>query len=163
MHLGTFPDGLEFATFVMSRNNYPFENMSIEDHQAIFDDTRNNVPNPSDLAGTWSGHLVLLPTTDNSLLNQVSPVAFRVSFQAQDGRTTAKYQVGPVEFSIALDAATPQGFREIDSDTILGMCLVPDAAAIANLPACFVRTVSGGSNIYFVLKRVQAAQPVAAP
>jgi cholesterol oxidase len=163
MHLGTFPDGLEFATFVMSRNNYPFENMSTEDHQAIFDDPRNNVPNPSDLAGNWSGHLVLLPTTDNSLLNQVSPVAFRVSFQTEDGRTTAKYQVGPVEFSIALDAPTPQGFREIDSDTILGMCLVPDAAAIANLPACFVRTVSGGSNIYFVLKRVQAAQPVAAP
>jgi hypothetical protein len=43
------------------------------------------------------------------------------------------------------------------------VCLVSDAAVVANLPACFVKTVSGGSNIYFVLNRAQAAVPVSAP
>jgi len=44
MHLGTFPNGIEFAAFVMARNNYPFENMSMEDHQRMFADARNTVP-----------------------------------------------------------------------------------------------------------------------
>src|SRR5205823_229541 len=40
MHLGEFPHGVEFATFVMARNNYPFEKMSVPDHQAIFNGDR---------------------------------------------------------------------------------------------------------------------------
>jgi hypothetical protein len=40
MHLGSFPDGMEFATFVMERHNYPFQNMSVEDHRLAFADPR---------------------------------------------------------------------------------------------------------------------------
>src|SRR5690606_25436223 len=51
MHLGDFPNGIEFATFVMERHNYPFENMSVPDHHAIFSDSRTRVPAPQELAG----------------------------------------------------------------------------------------------------------------
>ena len=38
MHVGQFPTGVEVATFVMVRHNYPFEKMSVPDHHAIFAD-----------------------------------------------------------------------------------------------------------------------------
>jgi hypothetical protein len=50
MHLGDFPNGVEFASFVMERHNYPFEKMSIADHHAIFADPRTRVPRPDELA-----------------------------------------------------------------------------------------------------------------
>ena len=56
MHLGTFPDGIEFATFVMARQNYPFENMSVPDADALFNDTRATVPTADAIAGDWDGH-----------------------------------------------------------------------------------------------------------
>ncbi|HTS66103.1 MAG TPA: GMC family oxidoreductase [Candidatus Acidoferrales bacterium] len=120
MHLGTFPDGLAFATFVMSRNNYPFENMSIADHQAMFADPRNAVPAAAQLTGNWNGRAILSPSADESLLNQVNPVLFHVSLQSD-----ARYQVGPVEFTRPLDA---KEFRMIDANTLLSSCgksLVP--------------------------------------
>ncbi len=35
MHIGEFPDGKEFATFVMARHNYPFELATDEDRKLI--------------------------------------------------------------------------------------------------------------------------------
>lgn len=141
MHLGIFPNGMEFAAFVMSRNNYPFENMSIEDHQGMFADPRNAVPALSQLTGDWSGHLILLPTTANSLLNQVSPVLFQVSFETQGQQTTAQYQVGPAQFQQTLDAVTLQAdYRAIDGDTLLGKCVAPQIPAL--------------DSLHFLLKRV---------
>ncbi|MBI4903954.1 MAG: GMC family oxidoreductase [Acidobacteria bacterium] len=57
MHLGEYPNGIEFATFVMARNNYPFANMSIADHQALFSAS----PVPAALDGTWEGQLLTEP------------------------------------------------------------------------------------------------------
>lgn len=155
MHLGTFPDGLEFATFVMARNNYPFENMSMEDHRRLFGDTRNTAPAASQLTGDWGGHLILLPAS-TSLLNQVSPVLFRVSFETQGGQTTAQYQVGPVQFSQPLDAGTLQsGFRAIDSDTMIGRCTAPLIPALAAVLAPFSQPDSAGPVFCFLLKRTR--------
>jgi hypothetical protein len=160
MHLGTFPDGLEFATFVMSRNNYPFENMSVEDHQAIFADPRNKAPDVAALAGSWNGRLILLPTTGNSLLNQVSPVEFQVSVR----QGTAQYSIGPAQFATPLDAAAMErSFRQVDGDTVLGVCTAPQTPAMGDIVARFAKAAAGGPNLYFVLKRVQAAVPTAAP
>ena len=36
MHLGEYPNGFEFATFVMSRYSYPLERMSADDHRLLF-------------------------------------------------------------------------------------------------------------------------------
>jgi cholesterol oxidase len=164
MHLGTFPNGLEFATFVMSRNNYPFENMSIEDHQRIFADPRNAAPAVDQLAGNWSGHLILVPSTTNSLLNQVSPVLFQVSFTTQGAQTTAEYQIGPAQLSHTLDAGSLQAsYRAIDGDTVLGKCTVPQDPALAGVLASFSQSVSGAREVYFLLKRAQAAALATAP
>ena len=164
MHLGTFPDGLEFATFVMSRDNYPFENMSIEDYQAIFADSRNKVPDTAALTGIWNGHLIFLPTAGSSLLNQVSPVTFQLSVATQGQQTTGQYKVGPAEFSVPLDAAAlQQNFRQVDGDTVLGVCTAPQIPAIADITALFGKPASAEANLYFVLKRAQATIPVAAP
>ncbi len=35
MHIGDFPNGLEFATFVMARHNYPFELATADDQKRI--------------------------------------------------------------------------------------------------------------------------------
>jgi hypothetical protein len=115
--------------------------MSIEDHQRMFADPRNAVPALSQLTGDWSGHLILLPTTTDSLLNQVSPVLFQVSFGTQGQQTTAQYQVGPAQFQQTLDAATLQAdYRAIDGDTILGKCVAPQIPAL--------------DSLHFLLKRV---------
>ena len=131
MHLGTFPDGIEFAAFVMSRNNYPFENMSIEDHGRMFADARNAAPAAAQLAGTWNGRVILVPTTADTLLNQLSPVLFHVTFS--DGK--ARYDAGPVQFSQPLDLAA---FRLIDAQTVIGKC---------------VATAAGGADWKFLLTR----------
>jgi cholesterol oxidase len=119
MHLGTFPDGVEFAAFVMPRNNYPFENMSIDDHQRMFADAHNTTPAAGQLAGKWDGRVVLVPTAADTLMNQASPVLFTVTFDAASG----SYQVGPVAFSRAIN---PADFRVVDAKTVIGQCDGPD-------------------------------------
>src|SRR5574337_732126 len=61
MHIGDFPNGLEFATFVMARNNYPFEKMSVDDHQLLFKDPHTSVPSVCQLRGGWNGNLIVVP------------------------------------------------------------------------------------------------------
>jgi cholesterol oxidase len=126
MHLGTFPDGLEFGAFVMARNNYPFENMSMEDHQRMFGDPRNTAPAAGQLTGNWSGRLIVQPATTNSLLNQVNPVLFQVAIS---DRGAAQFQAGPVSFAVNVDGTT---FRVIDANTVLCRST---PSAIAGLPA----------------------------
>jgi hypothetical protein len=158
MHLGTFPDGLEFATFVMARNNYPFENMSLEDHQRLFADPHNTIPAITNLAGSWSGRLVLVPTTANTLLNQISPVLFDVAFTIQGQQATAQYRIGPADFSQTLDTAALQtDFRVIDANTILGKCIAPQIPALASVLTSFSQPDPGGAALCFLLNRGESA------
>jgi hypothetical protein len=136
MHIGTFPDGVEFATFVMARQNYPFENMSVPDAEALFGDIHATIPTPDAVAGNWDGHLILAQSPDSSLSNQVSPVLFHVSFQTANGKTTAQCKAGGIEFSCNPNAAS---MRLLGSKTLLGKW-----TAVA--PAL-------GDVVYFVLNR----------
>lgn len=129
MHLGKFPEGLEFATFVMARDNYPFENMSVPDHQAIFNGDQVRVPTPAEIAGSWEGHVIFLTRPDISLLNQLNPVAFRLRFVPSTNGVEARYQFGlgakqvqfTSEYAELIDAA---GFRDeirlLDNNTLIG-------------------------------------------
>jgi cholesterol oxidase len=139
MHLGTFPNGIEFSAFVMARNNYPFEDMSLEDHARILADPRNTAPPASALAGNWSGRLITVPSTTSTIANQASPVRFEVSFSSQAGQVSGKFRVGAAEFSQNID---PSSLRSIDGDTLVGSCNAP-----------------GGVLKYF-LKRIPAAVPM---
>jgi Choline dehydrogenase and related flavoproteins len=146
MHLGTFPDGLEFATFVMERNNYPFEKMAVEDHHAIFNDARAFVPTPQQVLGDWQGHLIFLRNPNLSLLNQFNPAALRVKFEQTPTGVSARYRFGLItssgqpesseEFVHITDSAMfRHELRMIDSDTMIGRWAAtePSAALLQGL------------------------------
>ncbi len=131
MHLGTFPTGLEFATFVMARHNYPFKNMSVPDHLAIFTGDRARVPKPTEIAGEWRGHILFLTRPDVSLLNQVNPVAFHVRFLPTANGAEARFSfgLGPAggptywtdEFArLVASAGIAEEMRIVDDQTMLG-------------------------------------------
>lgn len=145
MHLGEFPKGLEFATFVMARNNYPFEKMSVPDHQAIFNGDHVRVPSPDEIAGTWEGHIIFLTRPDLSLLNQLNPVAFRLKFAPAPNGVIGHYQFGllagsmkvefTTEFVELLDFTTfHDEIRLVDDKTMIGKWVSPAAPAWLNNP-----------------------------
>lgn len=131
MHLGDFPTGLETATFVMARHNYPFEKMSVPDHQAIFSGDHVHVPTPSELAGNWDGHLIFLTRPDISLLNQVNPVRLRLRFIPTAAGVDARFRFGLLkaakdteftdESSRLADAlGLKNEVRMLDANTLIG-------------------------------------------
>jgi len=96
MHLGEFPNGMEFSTFVMSRYNYPLERMTIDDHQMIFEQPGFKAPKQQQLQGKWHGSLVTRQTPNALLLSVPKPVEFELT-----------------------DAA-PEGVHMLDNDTAIG-------------------------------------------
>lgn len=165
MHLGEFPNGIEFATFVMERNNYPFEKMSVEDHHRIFSDPRLRVPAPSELAGEWEGNLVWLTRPNVSLLNQANPVLLRLRFTPAGGRLEGRYQFG------LLRGDTEAGFTEefvrredvtifddeiraVDEGMLIGKGVSPQmSAALLHALADYLEPGENRVAFYYVLTR----------
>ncbi|MDX2153556.1 MAG: GMC family oxidoreductase [Bryobacteraceae bacterium] len=166
MHLGDFPNGMEFATFVMERHNYPFEKMSVADHHAIFRHARTRVPAAADLLGTWEGRLILLANPSASLANQINPVLFRLTFDESAGALRARYRFGlaagesQVEFTdefLRLSGAA--GFQDeirlIDRDMMIGNWSTPDLTALLLQGLQdFLEPARGRFSFYYVLNRV---------
>jgi len=136
MHLGEFPNGIVFATFVMARQNYPFTNMSVPDADALFKDSRATAPTSNDVEGEWEGRAIALRTPDTSLANQVAPVLFHAKFQGG----AAKCAASGLQFTRAFDAS---GLRKLAPDTLLGRWTALDSPISAVL----------GDPLYFVLSR----------
>ncbi|MCS6952198.1 MAG: GMC family oxidoreductase [Bryobacterales bacterium] len=165
MHLGEFPDGIEFATFVMERNNYPFEKMSVEDHRLIFDHPRVRVPAREMLAGEWKGHLVWLTRPNVSLLNAANPVLFRLRFVPSGDKLEAHWRFGwmqrETEVSFTeefMRVGDPEGFRHeiraVDTDLLLGKWLAPEMpAALLYVLGDYLEPGAAGVAFYFVLTR----------
>jgi hypothetical protein len=131
MHLGEFPRGVEFATFVMARHNYPFELMSIEDHHLLFGHARARPPEADHLTGTWTGRLLLLARSGSSLLKRANPVVFTISFRQAGAGLEGRYRFGlahaasGVELTeeyvrVASPAEWQEDLRVIDTGTLLG-------------------------------------------
>lgn len=129
MHVGRFPDGFEFATFVMARNNYPFAKMAVPDHDAIMGGPRARVPTSTELTGSWKGHLVFLRRPELALHNQFNPPVLRFDFAGNGG--TARVRIGPlasqthVQFDpdcvrLTSSAASREELRMLDTDTLIG-------------------------------------------
>jgi cholesterol oxidase len=174
MHLGQFPHGLEFATFVMARDNYPFENMSVPDHQAIFYGEHVQVPSAAEIAGTWEGHLIFLTRPDVSLLNQFNPVAFRLRFVPTSAGVEARYRFGLIggqkvveftdEFVRLIDTSRFQDeIRIIDPDTMIGQWSETTSGALALQTAPLQQALRGylaaGQDrfaFYYLLTRVRS-------
>ena len=156
MHLGNFPNGVEVATFTMARHNYPFENMAVQDHDALFTGPLAAEPAAGQLTGAWKGHITYLDTPDTSLRNQVSPVLFEASFQEQNGAWLAKWKAGgkgldSPEFTQTVAVGN---LKMIGADTLLGRWtpadLPPEAA---QLLASLFQIPRGTPMLRFVLKR----------
>ena len=170
MHVGQFPNGLEFATFVMARHNYPFEKMSVPDHQAIFNGDHVHVPAPADIAGAWEGHLIFLTRPDVSLLNQLNPVAFRLRFIPTTNGIEGRYQFGVIsgqmqvqftsEFVRLIDFTSfHDEIRMIDPKTMIGKWVSPAApewiknTALAGAMDGFLEPGQDRLAFYYLLTR----------
>jgi hypothetical protein len=165
MHLGDFPNGVEFATFVMARHNYPFRNMSVEDHHVLFQDARTTPPTPEQIEGSWDGRLVLLAHPNTSLLNQVNPVAFRLSFKRTPNGVEGRYRLGLMRGSMDVEfteehvrlidfTSFHDEIRRIGDDMLIGKWISPE------LPPLLLRALQdyvepSGSRFafYYVLER----------
>jgi hypothetical protein len=127
MHLGTFPNGMEFTTFVMARNNYPFAHMAVPDHDRLFDDAAvSRVPAPAELAGRWRGRVVFSRSPDRTMHNQFNlPIA---SAQVDADRaaisvwwSSRRGTLAPATDALQLvDTSGHDDLRAIGSDTLLG-------------------------------------------
>ena len=165
MHLGSFPNGMEFATFVMAKHNYPFEKMSVEDHRLIWEDARVIVPSGEQLTGEWAGTLLMLNHPNSSLLNQANPALFSLSFQQSGSNWEARYKFGFIELDlntrwteesvqIGDPAYIQNSLRMIDPDTVLGRSVLSESSfdLLKPLRNC-LETRSEGIYFYYVLNR----------
>ncbi|HXG32239.1 MAG TPA: GMC family oxidoreductase [Bryobacteraceae bacterium] len=166
MHIGEFPHGIEFATFVMERNNYPFEKMSVEDHHLIFADPRVVAPTPHEVEGEWEGSLVFLTRPNASLLNRANPALFRLRFARDGDRLEGRYRLGALsgdmtpsfsEEFLRLDDFTAfhDEMRMIDADTMIGKWVSPGLpAALVSALEDYLEPGAERFAFYYVLRRV---------
>ncbi|MGO8815166.1 MAG: GMC family oxidoreductase N-terminal domain-containing protein [Terriglobia bacterium] len=166
MHLGDFPNGIEFATFVMARNNYPFQNMSVEDHQVLFADPHTTVPTATQLTGQWNGNLIFVEHPNSTILNQLNPVVFQLAFAAQGTRLQASYKFGVISTGAQAQMTQPfvrltdftafQGeIRMIDNDTLIGKWVATDLSSLADQLRNFVEPAANQLTFYYILTRVK--------
>jgi hypothetical protein len=172
MHLGDFPNGVEFSTFVMERNNYPFEKMSIADHRQIFAHPRATAPGAQQIEGEWDGHLVFLNRPNTSLLNRANPVLFRLSFKRNGEQVEGKYRFGLLQGGMQVDFTdefvrltdfTPlhDEIRMTGSDTMVGKWVTPDLPqSMAGVLRDYLELDNGRLAFYYVLKRAQAGAAI---
>lgn len=120
MHLGEFPNCVEFSTFVMARQNYPYEKMAIDDHRLLMAHPETRVPSRDELEGAWTGTLVFLSAPNLSLLNQANPGCSEVElWHGGLHRFRGGLEIG--------SAAAPD-LRRIDDETIVGRWTLRDLA-----------------------------------
>ena len=157
MHLGEFPNGIEFATFVMARYSYPLEKMSIEDHQTIFSQPGRAIPGPAQLQGEWDGDLIFLEHPNTALLQRVDPILFHLTVGPD-----AHYRLGlpgvggQVHWT---DDLTPSSndMRVLDDNTVLGKWTAATLdPAITPALRNYVEPYAGHFTFYYILQRAKA-------
>lgn len=130
MHIGAFPRGMKFATFVMARNNYPFEQMAVPDHDMLFaNDALSRVPAPAEMAGRWRGRVVFSRAPDRTMHNQFNPPVASARVD-RDAAGTAAIKVwwssrrgtpAPAKDALQVtDASGRDDLRLIGPETLLG-------------------------------------------
>lgn len=165
MHLGRFPNGLEFATFVMERHNYPFEKMAVKDYEAILALESVKPAQPAQLQGKWEGHLLSNEDPDRVLLHKSNPHGIRLKFEDAGSGLKATYQFRifsaagtpekTTELQIGQDAASPSmEFHLSPHGDLFGRMHTKDWK-IALLPGMHKYVDSAGDDIsfHFVAKR----------
>ena len=156
MHLGEFPNGFEFSTFVMARYSYPLERMSVEDHRLLFARPGLAAPTADQTRGDWEGRLILLDRPANSLM--VPPRTAVFGLNAADSRFRVGFDVaGTVAWSDDLPVAT-NDVRALDADTLIGKWTASTLpAALLESLRGYVEPYAGEAVFYYMLKRTKAA------
>jgi cholesterol oxidase len=147
MHLGEFPNGFEFATFVMARQNYPYEKMAVDDHRMLMTHAKTRPASAEELEGAWRGTLVFLSAPNVSLLNQANPEAFEAVFRG--GAATYRLRGG------VLDGGSHAAeLRRVDEQTLVGRWALRDLAPELFLGLQnYVGSGADGLEMRFVLTR----------
>ncbi len=149
MHLGQFPDGIEFATFVMERHNYPFELMSREDYRLLATDALTRVPTQAEAAGEWTGRLISLAHPNLSLMARPNPVRMEGSIGAGGA---AQFRLGGL--AQPWPGGPVAGLRRVDDDMMIGRWdLGVDLGWLAALQDCVEPDGAGRFWVHFVLTR----------
>lgn len=131
MHLGSYPRGRVFATFVMSRSNHPFEKMAIPDHDAIFASSHARAPLPAKLEGRWRGHLVLFSHPERALHHQFNPPLLRLDASRVGETVETRMRTGLLssrtratfdadEVILEHRSGRRDHLRRLDDETLLG-------------------------------------------
>jgi len=148
MHLGDFPNGIEFSTFVMARQNYPYEKMAIDDHRLLMTHPETRLPTEAELEGAWRGTLVFLSAPNVSLLNQANPEVFEAGFRG--GQLRCRFRGG---IETGAGQAAPQ-LRRIDDKTVAGLWALRDTAPELFLAfPHFLGSAGDALELRFVLTR----------
>jgi cholesterol oxidase len=156
MHLGDFPNGIEFSPFAMARYSYPLERMSIDDHRMICARPDVVAPSAAQLQGEWDGHLILLDHPSTALLATPPTALFHLS-AAADARFRVGFDGdGAVTWSDPLDPVA-NDLRRLDADTLLGRWTAAalPGTLLGRLRA-YVEPDGGQLIFYYVLRRASA-------
>jgi hypothetical protein len=165
VHLGDFPNGIELVGFIMARNNYPFENMSVDDHNLIFSDPHTSVPTGAQLGGQWKGHLIFVTHPNSTLLNQLNPVVFELAFKQAGAQVECHYRFGLVSVQSQVNMtndfvrlADPTGFHDeiriIDQNTLIGKWVSPELGpAFLDGLRSYLEPAANGFVFYYILTR----------
>jgi hypothetical protein len=105
MHAGTFPNGIELATFVMSRYSYPVDRMSLDDYSMIA--AMPGLAAPNKLDGKWAGTLIVRRYPNRMLLAPPEHVSFEF--------TGDHYQLDGTDLT-----GEPTALRLLGADTVAG-------------------------------------------
>jgi hypothetical protein len=159
MHLGQFPNGIEFAAFVMSRHNYPLERMSLDDHERIFTMPAVSAVSAAELAGGWEGTFVPLENPGTNLLRRVPPATARLQ-AAANGDYSLSLAGGVPALTLSQAQVTLES-RRINANTILGRASLssPDAALVTSMRS-YGELKQNKLVLYYLLNRAQAGAAV---
>jgi hypothetical protein len=148
MHLGDFPNGIEFATFVLERYSYGFEYMSIDDYNVLMGDSQPATQ--AQLTGQWSGNFIFLEHPNVALLSYPKPPGVQLTFTSATGPTIqladgTKVNAGTLPLA---------DMRIVGADTIIGKATSGNLDP-ATLHALwdYVEPTADSFALYYVMKR----------
>jgi len=148
MHLGDFPNGIEFATFVLERYSYGFEYMSMDDYHLLLGSSPPATA--GQLAGEWSGNFIFLDHPNVALLSYPKPPVVPLTFTSDTG-LTLKLPDGTT-----VNARVPalQDMRLVGVDTVIGKWATKNLDSLA-LPALrdYLEPFANSFALYYVMKR----------
>jgi cholesterol oxidase len=166
VYLGEYPNGLRQFTFPMTRR-YNFDQMTVADHQAMYNSPTAKSPSQADVEGVWRMDCI-------SNANHAAAVAYLKFNTKADGSFTASYQLlGLMEglvvpkflqghFQLTDFSPFHDEIRKITTDLMLGQYMAPLPAPLAalldNSSLGLFHAKNGQFGFYYMLTRTGGTQ-----